>query len=55
MGKKVFNSWTDQQLDFNHNVLGGVLSTKIFWHLCVNVWKTWKGETVLKCPALMLN
>lgn len=21
----------------------------------MNVWKTWKGGTVLKCPALMLN
>lgn len=28
---------------------------KIFWCLCVNIWKTRKGGTVLKCPALMLN
>lgn len=29
-----------------------ILQCEIF---SMNVWKTWKGGTVLKCPALMLN
>lgn len=55
VGKIMFEFWNDQKSNVDHNAPGGVSSNEIFWCSFVTVWKAWKGQTVLKCPALVLT
>lgn len=50
-GQKVFKSWTVQELDFKHNILGGDLpeNISVFVHECLENMERWNSPQV-SCP-----